>query len=253
MPDKRGKPLICFWDLECTDLKADWGYLLCAGFKYLGKPKVYVPSLIDFANKPSDPTDDRALTKEICRELARADIWVTWYGRRFDLRFLMARCAEHHLPPPPVRPHIDLWETARARWSLTSNRLNNVQSHLGTPEEKTPIHKQVWRKARAGHRPSLRYIIQHCKADVVVLEQVYTEMLPYIAEHPNVNLWRPGIHGLLCPKCGSSSLTAQGRRVAKTGTYRQFKCKNCHSWTRSRQAEKDRRVDVIGDSLTGRT
>lgn len=71
-------PRILLWDLECTSLNADFGYLLCFGYKWFGEKHTRVVSINDFAEPfAEDATDDSEVAKAALAILGTADMWVT--------------------------------------------------------------------------------------------------------------------------------------------------------------------------------
>lgn len=179
-------PRIIFLDIETSDLKADWGSLLCVGVLRSWDNKLLCPSILDHPGKY--PSDDKQLVKAILPMLEDCNLIVTWYGGGFDLKFIKTKCVEHRLPFPNIPAHVDLWVTPFKEWVLTSNRLANVQEFLNLPDEKTGLKKAMWRRARAGDKSALKYVIDHCKKDVVVLKEAYYEIRPYIVNHPTLTL-----------------------------------------------------------------
>lgn len=231
------QPRILFWDLETSDLNGNWGTVLCAGFKFKGeKPKII--STLDYPKAfKKDPTNDYYVIKDFYEVLVSADMWVTWYGGGFDVRMFNTKLAEHKLPALPPIPHVDGWKIAKFKLKFNSNRLATVSQFLEV-EEKTPVKGKIWKRAIAGHRPSLKYIIEHCYQDVVVLEEVY-ERIKYFAPeyHPNFNLIT-GQHDA-CPTCGvAGKMQKRGIHHAKTSMYQRYHCQACGAWCRSRTAEK---------------
>ena len=237
-------PRILTWDLETTDLLADFGTILCAGYKWYGKREVHVLSLLDFPKIFGvDPTNDSRLVRAFYNVLAQADVWVTWYGERFDARMFNAKLMEHRLRPLPHIQHIDLWKTAKYQMKLSSNRLKNVCAYLDLPE-KTPVLGKVWRRARTGHGPSVRYVIEHCRQDVKVLEMAYERMRPWVHAHPHLGL----IAGLrdACPHCGmEGKLRRRGVMYTKVRVYQRFQCQHCGAWSRARLREQDWEVENV--------
>lgn len=231
------KPLrILAWDLETTSLNAVFGCILCMGYQVVGEGKPKLITAGQFPRYATDPTDDRDVVKASREILADADAWLTWYGKRFDVPFFNSRLMFHGLKPLPLVPHIDGWRTAKYKMRLHSNRLASVSGFLGL-DSKTPVLGRQWVRAMAGHRPSLKYIEDHCRQDIVVLIQAYERMKPWITEHPNRNLY----DGSGCPVCGSDRLHKRGEHVSLTRTYQRFHCQKCGAWSRmaksSRQTE----------------
>lgn len=214
---------ILVFDIESTNLKADFGFCLCVGYKWFGERRVHVPSVQEH---PGDL--DSGLMKHIWPILASADIWITYNGIRFDQRFLNSRMYKAGLPPLPPVAHVDLLYTMRSKFCLHSNRLASVQEFLDLEDAKTPIKMDIWVKAMQGSPTALRYIVEHCKQDVLVLEQAYTIMRAYMLRHPRVNGYGP------CPTCGEDKLQKRGFSVVRPplkNRKQRFQCTACGGWT----------------------
>lgn len=221
------RPRILLYDIETTDLELDFGNMVAFGYAYFGHPQVKVLSLLDFADPCAscglvDAVSDAKLVRAAWAILGGADMWVTWYGKQFDIKALNTRALDAKLKPLPPIPHIDLYWTARNNLRLSSNRLANVQDFLRLPTSKTPLTKRVWRQAQAGHVPSLRYIIRHCRRDVACLGEAYSILRPWVRQHPRV-----GDRGA-CRVCGSPALHRHGTRVTVTqGAQIRLACQAC--------------------------
>ena len=219
---------IVLFDIESTNLKADFGYCLCFGYKELGAKRTHVLSITDFRQHKSDPTNDAPLMRRVHDVLTNhADIIVTYYGKGFDRKFLNTRMIMAGLPPlPPLNhEHVDLYYTAKSNLALHSNRLASVAAALGCPFEKTPLDGPTWTRAMAGDPKSIKYVVEHCRRDVDVLEYCYKALRPYIRTHPHVG------ERTACRVCGSHEAVRRGYTVSKVGG-RQLKkmCKGCGAW-----------------------
>ena len=228
---------IIIFDIETTNLKANFGHILCFGYKELGKKRTKVLSISDYPSAfAKDPTNDYLLCKDISKILSDADAWITWYGIRFDVPFIQTRLLDHGLPTIPNTPHIDGWRTARYKMCLNNNRLATVQSFLELPDAKTAICPKNWRKAIAGNKSAIKYVRDHCKYDVLVLEQAYEKIRPLVVNHPNLNLLNKTEK--CCSYCGSKNLRYKGEVIAHTRIYDRYHCLDCNSYPRARSAKK---------------
>jgi hypothetical protein len=84
--------------------------------------------------------------------------------------------------------------------------------------------------------------------DVEVMFDLYSELRPWIKNHPNVALWMPKGEDPICPKCGSHNLRNKGFKRTSVLTYKQYHCEDCGSYPRERYAAdtgKGRRKDVL--------
>jgi uncharacterized protein YprB with RNaseH-like and TPR domain len=220
---------ILSWDLECSGLNADFGLILCAGMKEVGKGKPLVLNVLDYPG-----TDiiakERNLLKDLSEHLLAADVWLTHFGTWFDLPFVNSRLLYHRLPIlPPNFAHIDTWKISRNRLKLRNNRLITIQEHLQLAEEKNAIKPEQWIRALGGHRPSMSYIVEHCRRDVLVLEETYLRLRPLVLDHPSRGLV-DGRGG--CGVCGERSLQKRGFHITRTRKYQRFQCTKCGAWSK---------------------
>lgn len=215
---------ILVWDTESTGLTADFGTVLCIGYKWFGESKVSVISITDFPEFKKDPTDDSRVMREFLKIYEQADMTITYYGIGFDRKMFYAKLLEHGLRIPANIPMIDLFWTAKHNLALSRKRLATVAEFLGLKTQKTAVLGKVWKRAMAGHAPSIRYIIKHCIADVKVLEEAYVRLRPLVRTHPRVAGAGP------CRYCGSSKLQRRGiMRTALTVRAR-TQCQSCGGW-----------------------
>ena len=228
---------IILWDIECTNLNANFGYILSVAGKALGEKKIESFDVSKYSSYQGDPTNDKKLVKEAGDYLATAGAWVTWYGARFDVPFINSRRIHHGLTPLPPIPHIDGWRIAKYKMAMNSNRLASVSSFLQV-QEKTPLDGPTWIKASAGNKAALKYVVKHNVQDVVVLEEVYNKIKPLITTGPNVSLLESGStrnqRVQLCPICSSPRLQKRGANITTTGSRQRFQCQACGGWSMGR-------------------
>ena len=221
---------ILSWDIEASNLSADFGIVLCVGFKEVGVGKPHVYNILDYANDGDLIKAEKFLLKDVSARLLDCDVWLTHFGTWYDINFVNTRLLYHRLPIiPPSFSHIDTWKVAKNRLKLRNNRLNTISEFLKTEESKNAIKPEQWIRALGGHRPSMAYIVQHCRKDVVVLEQTYLRLRPLVTDHPNRGLI-DGRGG--CSACGSTRLHRRGYHVTRTRKYRRLQCQKCGAWSK---------------------
>lgn len=224
---------ILAFDIEASNLSADFGIILCCGFKEVGKGKTWVHDILEFTHE-SDGGDlikaEKRLLKVISEELLNSDVWLTHYGTWYDIPFINTRLLYHNLPVvPPNFAHLDTWKISRNRLKLRNNRLVTISGFLGTKEEKNAIKPEQWLRALGGHKPSMAYIVEHCRRDVDVLAETYLRLRPLVLDHPSRGLV-DGRGG--CGTCGASKLVKRGFHVTRTRKYQRFQCQKCGSWSK---------------------
>lgn len=224
---------VLFLDIEATNLKADFGYMLCVSWKWEGEKKVHHRSIADAPTFKDDPTNDAWIVEELRPILEEADVVVFHYGSRFDYPYLQTRALYHgHTILPKVK-WVDTWRVARDNLALSSNRLASL-TRLLQVEEKTPVDGRIWMKAMAGHKPSIKYVVEHCDQDIVVLEQVYQKIRGLRYDNPNLSAKKNGA----CPTCGSYNVHKRGQEKTVKQLKDKFSCGACGHWF-SRPAKKE--------------
>ncbi len=157
---------IAFWDIESSNLKADFAVLLCAGIKEAGKEATMI-------SKGRVGVNDKQLVKAVKDELEKYDILISYYGLGFDLKFLNSRLLYWGYPTLAPKFHIDAYRIARQLFNLSNRRLATISRFLKI-EGKGYVEGELWMKAALeGDKKALRAIVQHCSQDCDVLEKVF--------------------------------------------------------------------------------
>lgn len=222
---------ILAYDIEASNLNADFGIVLTFGSKFVGTGKVEVLNILDYADESLDLIKaEKRLLKDICARMLSADVWLGHFSTWYDLPFLNTRLLYHKLPIlPPNFAQLDTWKIARNRLKLRNNRLITISEFLGTEDEKNAIKPEQWIRALGGHRKSMAYIVEHNRRDVLVLEEAYMRLRPLVLDHPNKGLL-DGRGG--CSVCGEHKLQKRGVHLTRTRKYQRYQCMACGSWSK---------------------
>lgn len=169
-----------FFDIEASNLDADFGYCFSYAIKERGKGilgRVLTPQEI------RNYAFDKKLLKELCVDLRKFHRIVVHWGidRRFDLPFVRTRALKYGFEFPLYKEIYaeDTYSMAKAKLKLSRNRLENICDFFGIPSKEHKLNPNVWQKALAGDKKSLEYIWTHNKEDVVSLELVYEKLRGY--------------------------------------------------------------------------
>jgi len=169
-----------YLDIESSDLRADWGYMLTWYIKTEGKNEYYSARI-----KQSEILSgqfDKRITIELLEALKNYDIVWTHYGSdwRFDVPFIRTRAFAHELQDQlPKRMDLfvkDTYPIVKKKLKLSSNRLANILEILNIKEKKSPVSPKLWQLARIGNEAALDYVDNHNKRDVQVLEKVHQKI-----------------------------------------------------------------------------
>lgn len=169
--------------------------------------------------------------------LDEADIVVHFYGSRFDIPHLNREFLQNGYTPPSPFKQVDLKTVCSKKFMFTSNKLQFVSTQLGL-EGKEDTKFELWRGCMYNDPESWAQMESYNRQDVILLEEVYEILLPWIPGHPHRHLY----NGLGCPKCGSMEpMIPAGYAYTNLSRFLQWECSNCHDHFRD-----GKRLDGVG-------
>lgn len=234
------RPRVLFFDIESAGvqgLRADRGFVVCFGYKWLGEKTTNVLTIKDYAAFRRDPHDDSALLKDVLKIMEEADLVVAHYGAKFDLPFLRSRIAKAGLKPLPQTRNTDTCLIARSYFKLSSNRLDNLAEFLDCSErkmEKGHGWPDWWMGVLKGDKASIDKMAVYCAQDVRTLEAVYMKMRNIIPQRYLVH-HGIGLDHYVCAACGGA-VQMRGTYYSEKKIWRRFQCKECGKWGREDKA-----------------
>ena len=206
--------------------------------KWHGKKKVMYAGL--------DTHSEGDMIAEIWDLLDETDVVCHYNGTRFDMPTLNKEFLKFDMPPPSPYQQIDLLQTAKKQFRLASNKLDFVSKYLGLDGKVQHKGMDLWTGCMNNNPADWRMMQRYNKQDVVLLEQVYNKLLPWIKSHPNPALFNDKTE-MQCPKCGSTHLQKRGTYYTKVQKYQRYQCMSCHSWSKSRFTDvpKSKRPNIL--------
>jgi predicted RNA-binding Zn-ribbon protein involved in translation (DUF1610 family) len=242
------QPKVLLIDIETTPLQVHcWGtwkqrigyeqvindwFMLSYSAKWLFDSKMYSSVLTptEAVNK-----DDSRIARELWKLFDQADVLVGHNINGFDLpkaqtRFLMNKLA----PPSPFRV-IDTLKVAQQNFRFASNKLDYI-GQLLLNDRKIHTEYQLWLRCLEGDAKSLQDMLIYNRKDVLLLEEAYVFLRPYIKSHPNMAIYQESIEPS-CPNCGSANIDECGYYATSVNRYLAFRCKDCGAICRSRKID----------------
>lgn len=198
------------------------GYTLCWAAKWLDDDNIFYDSVNQSSHK--------GMLKSIHSLLDEADAVVHYNGTKFDIPTLNKEFIKYGFTPPAPYKQIDLLRTARSQFRFASNKLDYVAQFLGLGNKTKHRGHELWTQCMQGDADAWEEMETYNINDVVLLEDVYTVLKPWIKNHPNRNLYSEGEH--VCPNCGGSHLQKRGTSYTISGKYQRYQCKGCGGWSR---------------------
>lgn len=205
----------------------DPGYMLCWAAKWLGEDE------ISYATHWDHGDDMVRLLHELLEE---ADAVVSYNGNHFDIPIVNTAFAKLGLKPPAQAKSIDLYQVVKRKFRLLSNRMDFVGEYFGLGRKADTGGFSLWSSVLEGDAAAREHMVEYNCQDVVLLEDIYKHLLPWIPSHPSHGLFSDT--GRVCPSCGGSHLVSRGFARTKVYSYRRFQCKDCGAWSRERTRDK---------------
>lgn len=191
-----------------------------------------------------------AMLRKLYDLMCEADIIVHFNGDSFDDRQVRREFKQAGFPPLPPLKTVDLYKVAKKLYYFPSNKLDYIVRALGigakvghsgfqlwidcltpSPEDDPNRQKRAWALMR-----------KYCKGDVVVEDDLYTDLLPWIPNHPHSSLFVDDPEREACWNCGAEgfdnkdNFQRRGFSYKKAGKYRRYQCKHCAAWNEGKKA-----------------
>lgn len=252
-------PKILIFDIETAPMKAFvWkrykenisleqtiseSFMLCWSAKWLYDEKVLGDCLTPIEAREEK---DFRIVKSLYDLINQADIIVAYNGKNFDIPYMNQRFLVYGFPPYVPTHIVDPYETAKSVFRFSSNKMDNIATQLGL-QNKIKTDFSLWKGCMEGDCQSLKDMLTYNKQDVVVLEEIYCKMLPWIKNHPNISNYMEDKH--CCVKCASSSIEKLNRYFfTPSGKYELFRCKHCGAIFRGKKNLNKEAVPFINCS-----
>jgi len=231
------QPKILYFDIETTNLGADFGEMLMYAYCWHNEPEnVKVVSVLDYEKSFELPIEqrDKYLLPGLINLINEADEVVAHYGSKFDCKFVQTRAIINDIPIADIRwsKIFDTCITARKQLKFQSNRLANIAEALGLDVRKSHLDKKIWRRANAYDIDAIIEMIDYCKQDVIVLYQIAQKIRP-TTKHLTSMKVLTNSENMICYCCGSENLISKDFYLTKINKYTRYQCNNCGAWQRS--------------------
>ena len=189
--------------------------------------------------------DDSRIVLSMLKLLDKADIVCAHNGQSFDIVKINARAIRWGYQPPKPYQQIDTLLIARKQFGFSSNKLEALARMFGIPG-KIDTDFQLWADCMKGDEGALERMEIYNRNDVVVLEEVYLKLRPWVKGHINLGLYTDGSKPV-CPNCGSNHLVEDGNYYyTPAGRYKTLRCE-CGAISRSRTSDlkPDERKNLV--------
>lgn len=209
----------------------DW-FMLSYSVKWLFDSKVHGSVL---TSEEAINKDDSRIARELWKYFDQADVLIGHNILGFDLPKAQTRFLINKLVPPSPSRVIDTLTVARQNFRFASNKLDYI-GQLLLNDKKIHTEYQLWLRCLEGDKKSLQEMLTYNKKDVLLLEEAYVFLRPYIKSHPNMGIYQESLEPS-CPTCGSANIDECGHYSTSVNRYLAFRCKDCGAICRSRKTD----------------
>jgi hypothetical protein len=207
-------------------------FLLAWSAKWLGEKDVYSGVV---TGAEARKANDTRIVKDLAKLIRQADILIAHNGDRFDVPMFNNRLLALGLDPLPPISTIDTCKLAKRHFRLAYNKLDYLGEYLGLGRKiKTDF--DLWRSCLAGDEKALSKMVKYNRRDVVLLEQVFDRLRPYVKLPRMQDSEEIGESG--CPYCGSMRLVVRGYYRTNAGNFHKWRCQEprCGKYSRGRKS-----------------
>ena len=210
------------------------GRILTFAYKELGSRKVNAVSINQFKS------EDKFI-KELWNMFDDADILIAHNGDGFDIKWGNRMFAKYGLTPPSPYKTIDTLKIARQKFKFNSNKLDDLGNYLGVGRKIKHEGFDLWKKCMAGDNKAYKDMLKYNKQDVVLLENVYLKLRPYMTNHPVANVSPE----FICPVCGKNHIQKRGWMFTNASMKQRLQCQDCGKWFLGQQIRYKDKENIL--------
>lgn len=172
--------------------------------------------------------DDSKLIKDFIQVIKEADEIVAHNGDKFDMKELRTRALMTGNLMFPVYRTLDTLKKARQYFRFASNKLDYIGKALGVGRKLDHEGMKLWIDiCEHKDKKQLEKMIAYCEQDVILLEDIYTALSPYIYHNTNFAVLKGGMKWH-CPECASKNVKISHTDATAMGVIRRhMKCLDC--------------------------
>lgn len=179
--------------------------------------------------------DDKRILEGMWILLEDADVVIAHNAKNFDIRKLNARFWHNKMKPPSPYQIIDTLKESQKVLGTTSHRLDYLGKYM-VNRGKMETTFDLWVRCFRGEQEALDYMFSYNEEDVILLEEVYLELMPWIRPHPNYAIYAEA-NVPCCTYCGHTELNEVGYYYTSANRYITKRCVKCGGIMRERNSD----------------
>jgi len=205
--------------------------IICISYKWQYENEVHTLTWDENQN-------DKELLKKFIKVLGAADEVCGHNFDRFDLRQIRTRAIQQGVLMYPKYRTLDTLKKARKYFSFMSNKLDYLGQVLEVGRKLSHEGLGLWKRVQEGETKEIRIealkeMCSYCEQDVILLEDAFNVMQPYIDHNTNHAVLKYGLQGKWrCPDCTSANVKLSHTDTTPMGYIKRFmrcECKKTYS------------------------
>ena len=243
---------VLFWDLESSLMEGMFFRIWQENiqFKRITKQSHLLTASWAFNDEPVQgvrvtPDDvatsnDFDIVVKMVQAINKADIIVTFNGKRFDSKLLNTRALFWGLPPIKPVKHIDLFEQSKRLFKFPSNSMQNISMYLGE-NGKLINASDLWERC-ANHKNydecdnALEEMLTYCNQDIEATRDLFYRYQGRMKGVPNIATItndKKSTEHLRCTHCGSLDVDKMNEKTYTTASsFNLYRCGDCKGISR---------------------
>lgn len=209
------------WEQNVLSYTEEWS-MLCFAYKWQGEKKTHCIAMPDFKDKT-----DKTICRKLWKLLNEADLVIAHNAVKFDIKKANARFLYHGFKPTDPYVVVDTLIEAKKRFKFNSNKLGDLGEHLNLGNKEETGGFDLWLGCMSGKKSAWDKMKKYNKQDVVLLEQVYHKLRPWIERHPNLSMINRERN---CPNCGGTHIWKKGVKALYRTVKQKYQCQECKAW-----------------------
>lgn len=196
--------------------------------------------------------DDLDIVVKTIELIQKADVIVTFNGKKFDCKLLNTRALFWGLPPIIYPKHIDIMQDAKRLFKFPSNSMQNISMYLGQEGKIATGGTMLWERCYKWEDyeecdKALEEMLRYGKQDIIPTRELHRRFMGWSKNTPNLGMMTKSINGekegLNCVHCGSKDVTMLEKKgYTAMSSFSLYRCGNtlCRGVSR---------VNAKGDTL----
>jgi len=192
--------------------------IICISYKWQYEDKIHT---LDWR------MGEKEMIRQFVKILGNSHEAIGHNADRFDIKELRTRAIYHGVLMFPNYRTLDTLKKSRHYFNFASNRLDYIGNFLNVGRKLDHEGFGLWEKVVGGDEKALNDMIKYCENDVILLEDTFFVLSPFI-DHNNNFAVLTGGKKWHCPECTSKDVKMFRTYSTPMGIIRrEMKCNNC--------------------------